>query len=198
MKPCNSSFVWVRWASALAAVGAVASFAPSAAALPLVGISGSARALYGIGVGDSQTVSVNAPNEGQVSTDWNPYTWGVGLRGGVTLAVLYLGASFDYFFSETTQLEGFEVSGGRYQLMGNLGFELPLPVLTLRPLLGLGYAHTQIDASPGLDSTKHEFVVAPAVEALVSLGLIDVSAELRYNFANTDSVVVGLGAGVSF
>jgi hypothetical protein len=166
--------------------------------LPLVGVSGSVRALYGIGLGDSQAVAVSDASQGQVSADWNPYTWGVGLRGGVTLAVLYLGASFDYFFSETTELEGFEITGGRYQLMGNLGFELPLPVLTLRPLLGLGYAHTEVDGNPGLDTTHHEFVVAPAIEALVSLGLVDVSAELRYNFARIDSLVMGLGAGISF
>ena len=68
----------------------------------------------------------------------------------------------------------------------------------LRPLLGVGYAHTQLDASSGSDTTRHELVVAPAAEVLVSLGLIDISAELRYNFASTDSLVVGLGAGISF
>jgi hypothetical protein len=190
------SFVWARWAAAVGAVGTVASLSPSAAALPLVGISGSVRALYGMGLGESQPVAVSLPE--QVSTDWNPYTWGVGLRGGVTLLPLYLGASFDYFFSETTQLDGFDISGGRYQLLGNVGLEFGVPLFRLRPLLGLGYGHTQLDASSGTDTTQHEFVVAPAAELLVSLGLIDVSAELRYNFARVDSLVVGLGAGISF
>jgi hypothetical protein len=192
----NSSFVWARWAAAVGVASAVAAFSGNAAALPLVGISGSVRALYGMGLGDSQPIAVSLPE--QVSTDWNPYTWGVGLRGGVTLLPLYLGVSFDYFFAETTQLDGFDVSGGRYQLLGNVGLEFGVPLFTVRPLLGLGYAQTRLDASSGADTTQHEFVVAPAAELLISLGLVDVSAELRYNFARVDSLVVGFGAGIRF
>ncbi|MEO8182032.1 MAG: hypothetical protein ABI895_24625 [Deltaproteobacteria bacterium] len=200
MNTYRSSFGWARWVIATGVLGAVASFSGSAAALPLVGISASIRGLYGAGLGDSQKVqaSVNA-NQANSSKDWNPYAAGLGLRGGVTLLSIYAGASFDYFFAETTHLEGIEISGGRVQFMGNLGYELSLPLLTLRPLLGVGYAQTQIESDFGADHSQQELVLAPGAELMLSLGLVNVSGEVRYNFTSTaDAMIVGIGAGISF
>jgi hypothetical protein len=187
---------------AAGALGAVATCAGSAAALPLMGISASVRGLYGFALGDSQQVQVGGSNGSQsnASSDWSPYHLGLGLRGGVTLSAIYLGASLDYFLAETTHVSGIEVSGGRLQVMGNLGYEFGLPLLTLKPLLGIGYAQTQIDSNSGADASKQELVLAPGAEALLSLGgLIDLSAELRYNWAPTaDAIIMGIGVGVSF
>ena len=181
-------------------LGAVASFSGSAAALPLVGISASIRGLYGAALGDSQKVQASvSTSQATSSKDWNPYAAGLGLRGGVTLLSIYAGVSFDYFFAETTHLEGIEIRGGRSQFMGNLGYELSVPLLTLRPLLGVGYAQTQIKSNFGADHSQQELVVAPGAELMLSLGLVTVSGELRYNFTSTaDALIVGIGAGVSF
>ena len=192
----QSPFLRTHWLVAAAALGAVATSAGSAAAL---GISASVRGLYGFALGDSQQVQVNGSN-GSESSDWSPYHTGLGLRAGVTLSALYLGASLDYFLAETTHVSGIEVSGGRLQFMGNLGYEFGLPLLKLRPFLGVGYAQTQLDANSGGDASKQELVLAPGGEVLLSLGgLIDLSAELRYNWAPTaDAVILGIGAGLSF
>jgi hypothetical protein len=185
--------VWVRWAAALGALGAVASLSANAAA---AGISASVRALYGFGLGDSQTISVGGATSS--STDWNPYGLGVGLRGGVTLSSFYLGASFDYFASETTKLEGIEVSGGRTQWMANLGYEFGLSLLTLRPFIGIGYARTSIKSGQSGDESQDDFAFAPGAEVMVSLGFFNISGELRYSLANTDALIAGIGAGISF
>jgi len=192
--------LWARAGLAVGALGAVATFSASAAALPLVGISASLRGLYGVGLGDSQKVqaSVNA-SQSNSSKDWNPYGVGLGVRGGVTLFSIYAGASLDYFFAETTHLEGMKISGGRLQVMANLGYELGLPLITLRPFLGVGYAQTRIESSIGTDHSKHELALAPGAELMVSLGLVNLSGELRYNFTSTaDAAIVGIGAGLSF
>ena len=195
-----SPFVWARCLVVVGALGAVATLSASAAALPLVGISASVRGLYGVGLGDSQKVQASV-NTGQPnpSSDWNPYGAGIGLRGGVTLLSIYAGASLDYFFAETTRLAGMKITGGRLQVMGNVGYEIGLPLLTLRPFLGVGYAQTQIQSNLGPDHSKNELVLAPGAELMVSLGLVNVSGEVRYNFTSTaDAAVVGLGAGISF
>jgi len=193
------SFVGVRWLVAAGALGAVVTSAGSAAALPLVGVSASLRGLYGFAVGDSQQVQAAVNSGTSASSDWDPYHLGLGVRAGVTLTSIYVGGSLDYFFAETTHVSGIEVSGGRLQLMGNIGYELGLPLLTLRPFLGFGYASTVIDANSAGNASKHELVLAPGAELMVSLGLLNLSGEVRYNWADTaDALVVGLGAGISF
>jgi hypothetical protein len=192
------SFVGVRWLVAAGALGAVATSAGSAAALPLVGISASLRGLYGFALGDSLQVQSRSTSASNTSSDWDPYHLGLGVRAGVTLSSIYVGGSLDYFFAETMHVSGVEVSGGRLQVMGNVGYELGLPLLTLRPFLGFGYASTVIDASSAGNASKHEVVLAPGAELMVSLGLLNLSGELRYNWADTDALVVGVGAGISF
>jgi hypothetical protein len=194
----RSPFAAARWLVAVGALGAGATFSGSAAALPLIGVSASLRGLYGFALGDSLRVEGNGAAGTSSSSDWNPYHLGLGVRGGVTLSSIYVGASLDYFFAETTHVTGFEVSGGRLQVMGNVGYEFGLPLLTLRPLVGLGYAHTNIDADSAGSASKQELVIAPGAELLVNLGLINVSGELRYNWSTTDAVVVGVGVGLSF
>src|SRR5688572_28274518 len=82
----------------------------TAAALPLLTISGSARGLYGSPTGDPEL---------------NRYGIGVGLRAGVTLpASLYLGASYDYFFGESDTNLGVDVSSSLQQFMGRVGYDL--------------------------------------------------------------------------
>ena len=72
-------------------------------ALPLLTLSGSVRGLYGSGSDDPAL---------------DPYGAGLGLRAGVTLpASLYVGASLDYFFGESSSVAGLDSSASLLQLL---------------------------------------------------------------------------------
>ena len=125
----------VSWLVMLVSGLGVVGLAETAHALPLVTLSGSLRGLYGSALGD----------QGVENTELNPYGIGIGLRGGVTLpAALYLGASFDYFFGESD--DAIDIEFNLYQVMGNVGYDIGLGPLTLRPSLGLGVASISVDA----------------------------------------------------
>jgi len=157
-----------------------------AQALPLLTFSASLRGLYGSVSGDP---------------DLNPYTAGLGLRAGVTLpASLYLGASMDYFFGESESVNGFDTSASVLQFLGNVGYDFGLGPLTLRPLVGFGYAQRNVELGDQ-DVSEGDFALSPGVEAIIGLGLLSVGGELRYNkvFADDDidAVIIGLGLGIS-
>lgn len=181
----------VSWLVMLMSGLGVVGMAETAQALPLVTLSGSLRGLYGSPFGD----------QGIEGEELNPYGLGLGLRGGVTLpSALYLGASFDYFFGESNDVIDVDVS--IYQLMGNVGYDLGLGPLTLRPSLGLGLASLSVE-SGGLvsfEETESDFVLSPGAEGIIGLGLLSVSAEVRYNkvFADGDADALIMGVGVGF
>jgi hypothetical protein len=163
-----------------------------ASALPLISVSASLRGLYGAYTGDS---------------DINPYGLGVGVRAGVTLpASLYLGGSLDFFFGETVEVANTEFSNAIFQAMGNIGYDLSLGPLMLRPFLGLGLASASSEACVGNvcseSESESEFAVAPGAEAYVGLGLLSLTGEVRYNkiFSDPsrDALVLGVGLGLSF
>jgi hypothetical protein len=181
-----------RCAPALALAAIAVSVSGTAAALPLITLSGSARYLYGASLG---------------SPDVTPYGSGLGLRAGVTLPLsLYLGASFDYFFgasktllADATQLK---LSTSTTQVLANAGYDLGFGPLTLRPELGLGYSHASVSAGGVSDGTSH-FVAAPGAELQLGFGLLNVGAEVRYNKvfssagSDADAFVFGVGVGIS-
>jgi hypothetical protein len=173
---------------AASALLATLSATSTAAALPLLTISGSARGLYGSPTGDAEL---------------NPYGVGLGLRLGVTLpASLYLGGSFDYFFGESETVLNEDVSLAILQLMGRVGYDLGVGPITLRPQIGFGYAQSSSELGP-IESSESDFVLAPGVEFTFGLGLLSIGAEASYNkvFAGddveADAVVLGLGLGFS-
>lgn len=174
-------------ASALGVVG----FAETAQALPLLTLSGSLRGLYG-----SPTAET-----GIEGVELNPYGLGLGLRGGITLpSALYLGASFDYFFGESD--DAIDADFAIYQLMANVGYDLGLGPLTLRPSLGLGLANSSVEVSGPIsfEETESDFVLSPGAEGIIGLGLLSVSAEVRYNkvFSDGDADALIMGVGVGF
>jgi hypothetical protein len=158
-----------------------------AAAAPGLTLSASLRALYGAAA-DDVTLS--------------PYEAGIGLRGGVTLSGgLYLGASLDYFFGDSDDALDAEV--GIYQLFGNVGYDFELGLLMLRPSLGFGLAQSTIEFGDE-DDSEGNFALSPGAELFLGFGLLNVSAELRYNEvfvgdtgADVDAVIFGLGLGLS-
>lgn len=168
--------------------------AKSASALPLVGVSGGIRFLYG------------SPSE---DVEPDPYRFGLGGRLGVTLPMsLYLGASVDYFFGQSVTALDLDQSASVLQTMARVGYELGVWPISLRPVLGLGWARNTVDVEGGLagvatpSSTGDNFVVAPGLDLDASLGLISLSAEARYNMLLGDDgangFIFGLGTGFSF
>lgn len=181
-----------RWFFRIPAVAVLASalLLPSRAhALPLIGLSASLKALYG-----------KLAQEGL-----DPYRLGIGARAGVTLpSSLYLGGSFDLFFGESETTLGVENSASLTQLMGNIGYDLALGPLTLRPLLGVGLATLSAESCTGgtcISDSSGEFALAPAAEATFSLGLLTLGGEVRYNLVfadgDADAVVLGVGLGLT-
>jgi hypothetical protein len=168
------------------AFGAAAlSFSGDANALPLLTLSASLRGLYGSAFGDPEA---------------NPYGPGIGVRAGVTLPTsLYLGASLDYFFGESIEIAGGDVNQSLLQVLANVGYDAGLGPLTLRPSIGLGLAQSNLEIGPR-DESESNFVLSPGAEAIVGLGLLSVSGEVRYNKVFVDGDFDGLyfGVGVGF
>jgi hypothetical protein len=168
------------------AFGAAAlSFSGDASALPLLTLSASLRGLYGSAFGDPEA---------------NPYGPGVGVRAGVTLPTsLYLGASLDYFFGESIEIAGGDLNQSLLQVLANVGYDAGLGPLTLRPSIGLGLAQSNLEIGPR-DESESNFVLSPGAEAIVGLGLLSVSGEVRYNKVFVDGDFDGLyfGVGVGF
>jgi hypothetical protein len=172
-------------AVSIACGAAALSFSADANALPLLTLSASLRGLYGSAFGDSEA---------------NPYGPGIGVRAGVTLPTsLYLGASLDYFFGDSVEIAGAELNQSLLQVLANVGYDAGLGPLTLRPSIGLGLAQSNIEAGP-IDESESNFVLSPGAEAIVGLGLLSVSGEVRYNKVFVDGDFDGLyfGVGVGF
>jgi hypothetical protein len=169
----------------VACAAAAFSFSGDAAALPLLTLSASLRGLYGSAFGDPEA---------------DPYGPGLGVRAGVTLpGSLYLGASLDYFFGDSVDIAGVELNQSLLQVMANVGYDAGLGPLTLRPSVGLGLAQSNVEIGP-LDESESDFVLSPGAEAIVGLGLLSVSGEVRYNkvFADGDFDGVYFGVGLGF
>jgi hypothetical protein len=169
----------------IACAAAALSFSADAHALPLLTLSASLRGLYGSAFGDPEA---------------NPYGPGIGVRAGVTLPTsLYLGASLDYFFGDSVEIAGADFNRSLLQVLANVGYDAGLGPLTLRPSIGLGLAQINIE-TPITDESDSNFVLSPGAEAIVGLGLLSVSGEVRYNKVFVDGDFDGLyfGVGLGF
>jgi hypothetical protein len=87
--------------------------------------------------------------------------------------------------------------------MGNVGYDLGFGPLSLRPVVGLGLSTTSVEGGAATrEVSESNFLLAPGAELVVSLGLLSVGGEVRYNkvFADgdADAIVVGAGLGLSF
>jgi hypothetical protein len=169
----------------VACAAAALSFSADAHALPLLTLSASLRGLFGSAFGDP---------------DANPYGPGIGVRAGVTLPTsLYLGASLDYFFGDSVEIAGADVNQSLLQVLANVGYDAGLGPLTLRPSIGLGLAQSNVEIGP-IEQSESNFVLSPGAEAIVGLGLLSVSGEVRYNKVFVDGDFDGLyfGVGLGF
>ena len=117
------------------------------------------------------------------------YNVGVGARGGITLPMnLYLGASVLYHFGTTNNVGGSDLTTNVWLLGAEGGYDLGIGPLTLRPYLGLGYAHLSF-AAPGacaagtcvsVSDSDGKVALSPGAAGLVNLAMFFVGVDLRY------------------
>ena len=117
----------------------------------------------------------------------------VGLRAGVTIPLtsLYVGGLFLYHSGEDIDVEraaGTQatLTSSSYMLGGEVGYELGLGPLVLRPSLGIGYHNASIEELLE-DGDQNSVYLSPGINAMVVLGLM-VGAELRYNAIINDNI----------
>jgi hypothetical protein len=151
-------------------------------ALALVGTTKRAHALGPIGL--EAGIAVGYGTNPQSNDVGNPLGVGLGARAGVVLFdSLYGGLKImDYIGSSSTQsLAGTSVTEKVHALQYGLdvGYNLPIPVLTIRPQVGVG----SIGFTGSVDNvsqTNSSLYIEPGVTALIGLGLFYVGADVNY------------------
>ncbi|HEY6461789.1 MAG TPA: hypothetical protein VIY73_16600, partial [Polyangiaceae bacterium] len=104
----------------------------------------------------------------------NPLGFGLGARGGVDVFGFYGGVKLMYYFgSSSGGFSDHSLSEGV-----DVGYNIKLSILTIRPMVGLGN-FTTTGSGAGVSESHGTLYVEPGVTALVSLGLIYVGADVN-------------------
>jgi hypothetical protein len=136
----------------------------------------------------------------------NPLGGGIGARAGVSIFSLYGGLSVMYYFGGKDSEPGIETSNHTLMYGVEAGFNLGVPLLTIRPQVGIGdfsvSASCSSDSGPACTGGNNLYI-EPGVLALLSLGQFLVGADGDLLFVpNLDSakvaVVGNLQVGVKF
>jgi hypothetical protein len=121
--------------------------------------------------------------------NYNPYGFGVGLRGGYTFPVdIYLGTTFIYHLGYT---DGYRL--GRMHLLGvEIGRGFNLGPITLRPFLGLGLGlyslHTPASGSFNTEGSGTKLALWPGVLGLYNITKqMYIGADVRYTIVPGDA-----------
>jgi opacity protein-like surface antigen len=155
------------------------------------------------GTGPAKKISIGLLlGYGVAFEDFNPYGFGLGIRGGYNLRQIYLGARFVYNVGnsedvDTGNLTVAEVSYSLWDLGLEAGYDLALaPNITVRPEVGLGLAGLSIESEYLLadadDSTTNFYF------ALGGTGLYDirpnifVGLDVRFQFVFADDLLAGM------
>lgn len=124
---------------------------------------------------------------------YNPYGFTLGLRGGYTLPGLglHLGGRLMYYFGSTGELADTRKIESKYiTVSAEVGYDIDLFVLTLRPYLGFGYA--SLSSSGPTDTFEGgAFMLAPGATGIIPLGIFFVGADVRYQWLPADGHVDG-------
>lgn len=156
-------------------------------ALLVASFSNDARALGPIDV-EAALQAGGGSNPSTASGSINPLGFGIGGRAGVALFGFYGGVNvIDYLGGSETVL-GEKVSAHALMYGLDLGFNIKVAILTIRPQLGLG--NFVLSTSPGSNNPSY-FYLQPGVVGLVSLGLVFVGADA--NLLVLPSVNTGTG-----
>lgn len=127
---------------------------------------------------------------------------GIGLRGGYTLPMkVYVGAAFVYHLGGSNEANQVKYTGSTLYLGPEVGYDLELGPVILRPYVGLGYGSVKAKAEAGgttlLDRSEGGFAVWPGVMARYPVDAFFVGADARYALVTgTDKITNAGGAGV--
>jgi hypothetical protein len=93
---------------------------------------------------------------------------GVGLRAGISVFNVYLGATGIYYFGGRVTLP-VAFSDTSVLLGGELGYNIKVSILTLRPQVGLGNYAVRVDVG-GASTLNNNWYLEPGVAGLVKIG----------------------------
>ena len=122
----------------------------------------------------------------------NPLGFGLGGRGGVSFFGFYGGLNLLYYFGGSTNVAGTDVSYHTLMYGLELGYNIKLAILTIRPQLGIGNAVFTAGPSGGPSTDSSNLYLEPGVTGLVSLGTVFVGADA--NLLLLPSVAQGDGS----
>jgi hypothetical protein len=103
----------------------------------------------------------------------NPLGFGLGARGGVALFGIYGGVNVMYYFGGSQTVAGTNISVHSLMYGAELGYNIKLTILTIRPQIGLG----QITLSGTGANDVNNLYLEPGVTGLISLGMWFVGAD---------------------
>ena len=156
-----------------------------------------------VGGGTSPVSSGTSPNG--TSININPLGFGVGGRAGVSFSSLYAGLSFMYYFGGRQDVPSplgppVPVSGTSVLYGLEIGYNIGLPAITVRPQVGVGKYTLNVDGSAQVggvtyngSSTWDNVYLEPGIVAKASFGmwLVGVDANLFW-LPGSDKVEVWL------
>lgn len=140
----------------------------------------------------SVAVSLGWGTDFESTFDYNYYGFGFGVRGGYTLGFgLYLGAQAQYFLGGSGTVAN--ASGNEILLGVDIGYDIHVAPVIIRPALGLGAAvnphQSDIDVDKSASVTDVDIYVAPGASVAYPIRNFFVGADLRFvDIFATDSV----------
>lgn len=159
----------------------------------------SLAAIAGVGLNETK-VKDDAGNESKEGIGTQGV--GIGVRGGYTLPMkVYVGAAFVYHLGGSKDAEQVKYTGSTLYLGPEVGYELELGPVIVRPYVGLGYGSVKAKAEAGgttiLDRSEGGFALWPGLMARYPIDAFFVGADARYALVTgTDKITNGGGAGV--
>ena len=139
--------------------------------------------------------------------DLNPWGTGLGLDVGYTLPnAIYVGANFEYFFGESSEVAGVKISENILQLSAEGGYDVGIGQnFVIRPKFGVGVAHlnASVEGCPsGFDCADSvtKAALVPGVTFLLFTQRLSLALDVRYDLVLTDPSMKALifSAGIGF
>lgn len=131
---------------------------------------------------------ISGPKSADGVSEPNPIGFGIGARGGISFFGLYAGVSGMYYLgsSASAAVDGVTAKSSIHTAVygGEFGYNIKLiPLLTIRPQIGIGNAEFSESVSVGgvsqsAPSTGYLYL-EPGVVALISLGILYVGADVN-------------------
>ncbi len=126
---------------------------------------------------------------------------GIGIRGGYTLPIkIYVGAAFVYHLGGSKDKDQVKYSGSTLYLGPEVGYDLDVGPVIVRPYVGLGYGTAKAKAEVGgnsIDRSEGGLAFWPGVMARYPIDAFFVGADARYALVTgTDKITNAGGVGV--